>query len=299
MNRRSFVLNSSGLLFSIWTAPFNSLAFADKMDRIGMSTVIFRYRFRQTKPKEVEMKNELKLLQVPEYYRDRFKLRNLEFWSNHFESLDESYLKELKNNVRKSKARLMNIQVDSSYNLASNEDGQRAQSMAEVKRWVDAAAYLGSKCVRVNPGSANGSVEKSIQSLKEVNQYAKSKKLVLLTENHFGIEMNTDVHLRILKEAGPDNIYTLPDFGNYPKSTMYQSLEKIMPYAYMISAKGDQFNTSIEHVSYDFDKCVQLAEQMGFKGVYSVEQWSGRFIDINYEKVADWLIEHVKQNIKA
>jgi len=40
-----------------------------------------------------------------------------------------------------------------------------------------------------------------------------------------------------------------------------------------------------------------LAENLGFKGVYSVEQWSGKYSDIDYEKVADWLIEHVKKNI--
>ena len=134
--------------------------------------------------------------------------------------------------------------------------------------------------------------------MKEVNEYAKSRKLILLTENHFGIEMNPDVHLRIIKEAGPENMYTLPDFGNYPKETMFESLKKIIPQAYMISAKADTFNENMEHVSYDFDKCVQMAESLGFKGIYSVEQWSGGEQNLDQEKVADWMIEHVKRNIK-
>jgi len=133
--------------------------------------------------------------------------------------------------------------------------------------------------------------------MKEVNAYAKSKKLILLTENHFGIEMNPEVHLRINKEAGPKNIYTLPDFGNYPGSTRFQSLEKILPYAYLISAKVDTFNSNMEHVSFNFDQCVQLAEKCGFKGIYSVEQWSGKYMDTDIEKIGDWMIEHVKSNI--
>jgi sugar phosphate isomerase/epimerase len=161
---------------------------------------------------------------------------------------------------------------------------------------MDAVSFLGSRCVRINPGSANGSVDKSIESMKLVNQYAKSKNLILLSENHFGIEMNPDLHLRIVKEAGPGN-YTLPDFGNYPRATMYDSLEKILPHAYMISAKADAFNDTLEHTSYDFDRCVQMAEKAGFKGIYSVEQWNSKYMDVNFEKVADWLIDHVKANI--
>jgi sugar phosphate isomerase/epimerase len=270
----------------------------DKMDRIAMGTVLFRYRFRQTKPKEIEtIKDELTLRDVPAYYKKRFNVNRLEFWSPHFESLETGYLKEIKSSIRASRSKLVNIQVDTDYDLASKNEQVRLDSLAHVKKWIDAADYLGSECVRVNPGRSNGSVEKSIESMKVVNAYARSKKLVMLTENHFGIEMNPDVHLRINQEAGPKNIFTLPDFGNYPRSTMYQSLEKILPHAYLVSAKVDTFNGNLEHVSYNFDQCVQLSERLGFKGVYSVEQWNGRYMDTDFEKIGDWLIAHVKNNI--
>ena len=300
MNRKAFIIQSSGLLLSVWVS--SSLpAFAgrkDKMDRIGMGTVLFRYRFKQTRPKEIStIKNKLTLAAVPAYYKERFNIRNLEFWSNHFESLERPYLSMLKDRIKAAGSRLVNVQVDSSYDLAAVDETERQRSLAHVKEWLDAVAYIGSACVRVNPGRAGGSLEKSIASMKEINRYAKSKKLVLLTENHFGIEMNPDTHIRIVKEAGPDNIYTLPDFGNYPVKSMFASLEKIMPYAYLISAKVMKFNEQMQHTSYDFDKCVQLAEQHGFKGIYSVEQWSPEFQEADYEKIGDWLIEHVKNNI--
>lgn len=268
------------------------------MDRIGMGTVLMRYRFKQTKPKELPLiKDELTLMEVPQYYRDRFQVSRLEFWSNHFESLEPGYLQALKSKIKTSRSRLVNVQVDSNYDLAAANETERQRSLQHVKQWMDATALLGSQCVRINPGRANGDVEKSIASMKEVNAYAKSKGLVLLTENHFGIEMNTDVHLRIVREAGPGNIYTLPDFGNYPVAGMFDSLAKILPYAGLISAKAMNFNSNMEHISYDFDRCVRMAEQSGFKGVYSVEQWSPDFQDIDYAKVGDWLIQHVAENI--
>lgn len=260
-----------------------------------MGTVLFRNRFRQTRPDDLSSDyNELTLLEVPEFYRDRFGLNKVEFWSYHFESLEPGYLKQLKNNLHAARSALVNVQVDTAYNLAAEDDAERQESIQHVKQWIDATAYLQSPAIRINPG--NGSVEKSIASLKEVNQYARSKKLALLTENHFGLEMDPDVHVRIINEVGP-NIYTLPDFGNYSDEVRLEALNKILPYAYLVSAKAAHFNNQLEHTSYDFDKCVRLCEKHGFKGVYSVEQWSPEQPDINYEKIGDWLIEHVKANI--
>jgi sugar phosphate isomerase/epimerase len=170
--------------------------------------------------------------------------------------------------------------------------------VAHVKPWISAAAFLGSAAIRINPG--NGPIEQSIASLREVNAYARSKRIPLLTENHFGIEMDPDVHLRIRNEAGPENIYTLPDFGNYSDEVRYTALKRILPYAHLVSAKAAEFKDTrgtLEHVSYDFDRCVRLAEDAGFKGVYAVEQWTRSNPDLDYERVADWLIEHVKANI--
>lgn len=299
MNRRTFFFGSGGLLLSVWVSSSAfRMAYANKMDRIGMGTVLFRYRFKQTRPKEITaLNNELTLLAVPEYYRSRFDIANLEFWSNHFESLEPGYLAALKDRIRLAGGKLCNVQIDEGYDLASINETQRQSGLSLVKKWLDAVSFLGSACVRVNPGRPGGSVEKSIQSMREINRYARDKKLVLLTEDHFGIEMNPDIHVRIVKEAGPGNIYTLPDFGNYPVGSMYTSLEKIMPYAYLISAKAMNFNQKYEHLSYDFDECVRLAERYKFKGIYSVEQWSPQYQDLDYEKVADWLIDHVKANI--
>lgn len=260
-----------------------------------MGTVLFRNRFRQTRAEgRSSDHDELSLLQVPEYYRDRFGLNKVEFWSYHFESLEPRYLTELKKNLSAAHSSLVNVQVDTPYNLAAEDEDERRESIQHVKQWIDATAFLQSPAIRINPG--NGAVETSIASLKEVNRYAQSRNLALLTENHFGIEMDPAVHVQIIEEVG-SNIYSLPDFGNYPEEVRFAALDKILPYAYLVSAKAARFNDEYEHVSYDFDKCVRLCEQHGFNGVYSLEQWSPEQYDMDYEKVADWLIEHVKSNI--
>jgi sugar phosphate isomerase/epimerase len=297
MHRRTFLVRTSGLMFGI-AGLRTALAARSAADRLGMGTVIFRSRFEQTKPKGItELENPLTLLGVPAYYRERFAVRKLEFWSKHFESLEMPYLNELRGRIKAAGAELINIQVDEAYDLASTNEEERQRSLETVRKWIDAAALLRSRAVRINPGRAGGSIEKSIASLKEVNQYCVSKRLPLLTENHFGLEMDPAVHLAIREAAGPENLYTLPDFGNYPVETMWESLAKILPYAYVVSAKAVDFDEQGAHISYDFDRCVQLCERAGFKGIYLVEQWSREDQDFDYEKIADWMLQRVRLNI--
>jgi sugar phosphate isomerase/epimerase len=298
MHRRNFLIRAGTLALAASAGPGRAHAARSSSDRVGMGTVIFRGRFAQTKPKAVtQLAKPLTLLDVPAYYRERFQVRKLEFWSHHFESLEKPYLEELRARIESANAELINVQVDAAYDLASVDEAERQRSLATVRQWIDAAALLGSRAVRINPGRSGGSIEKSIASLKEVNQYCQTRELPLLTENHFGIEMDPAVHLRIREAAGPTNIYTLPDFGNYPVETMWESLSKILPHAYLVSAKAVDFNAQSEHVSYDFDRCVQLCERAGFKGIYLVEQWSRREQDLDYEKIADGLLRRVRANI--
>jgi sugar phosphate isomerase/epimerase len=298
MHRRNFLIRSGGLVITVSAGLTPLLAAGPANDRVGMGTVIFRNRFEQTRPKAIAgLENPLTLLSVPAYYRERFGIRNLEFWSKHFASLEPPYLQELRGRIAAAGAELINVQVDEAYDLASENEEERQRSLATVRKWIDAAAAVGSRAVRVNPGRAGGSVEKSIASMKLVNEHCRSKRLPLLTENHFGLEMDPDVHLRIRNAAGPKNVFTLPDFGNYPVETMWESLEKILPYAYVVSAKAVDFDERGAHVSYDFDRCVRLCERAGFKGIYLVEQWSRKDQDLDSEKIADWLLQRVHANI--
>ncbi|WP_221031918.1 sugar phosphate isomerase/epimerase family protein [Actomonas aquatica] len=266
--------------------------------RLAMGTVIFRHRFAQTRSDNLPHPGSpLTLLDVPEYYHQRFGLSQVEYWSYHFESLEPAYLARLRAALDAAGSRLINIQIDTDYNLAAENPTRRAESIAEVERWIDAAVVLGSPSVRANPG--NGPIEHAIASLREINTYAQDHRIVLLNENHFGIEMDPDIHLRIREEAGPENLYTLPDFGNYSDEARFAALEKILPYAYLISAKAVRFDAEGHHQPYDFDRCVQMAEAAGFKGIYSVEQWDRTDHDMDYEKVADWLLTHVSQNLRT
>lgn len=287
------MFRAGGLALCVSMSSPRAMA-APARERVGLGTVSLRNRFEQTKPAGAMLQNPLTLLDVPAYYRERFAVRRLEFWSKHFESLDPEYLQQLRRRINRAGAQLINIQVDENYDLASPDESKRQQGLTLVRQWVDAAAALGSRAIRINPGRTGGSVEQSIASMREVNGYCLAKRLPLLTENHFGIEMDPDIHLRIREGAGPRNVYTLPDFGNYPVESMWESLAKILPYAYVVSAKAVDFDAQGKHLSYDFDRCLRLCEDAGFKGIYLVEQWSRNEQPMDAEKIADWMLARTR-----
>ena len=96
MKRRKFIQNSGVAAGALLAAPsfFTACSVNDPMSRIGLTTVVFRNRFLSTNPNASG--DLLTLEKIPEYYRDRFGIYQPEFWSEHFESREPSYLKELK-----------------------------------------------------------------------------------------------------------------------------------------------------------------------------------------------------------
>jgi len=267
----------------------------DPMARIGLTTVVFRTRFLSTNPDASD--DLLTLDKIPEFYQDRFGIYQCEFWSEHFESRSPSYLKDLKASLDLNHCTLINIQADTPGSDMSNpETSNAALAIQDIMEWIDVGAALGSKMVR---GSfMQYSLEMGIKSMKKLVKYAKSKGITLLCENHFDLMSIPENHVKVAQEIGKDHFGLLADFGNYPESTnKYKALEMIAPYTQLVSAKTHGYDENYEHTDFDFDRCVRIMEEGGYSGIYSLEQWENGLPDYDYEKIVDWMIEHVKTNI--
>jgi sugar phosphate isomerase/epimerase len=297
MKRRTFIQSSGVAAGAILAAPslFSSCAGSDPMSRIGLTTVVFRNRFASTNPEASE--NLLTLALVPEYFRDRYGIYQPEFWSEHFESREPSYLKDLKKALDKNRCRLINIQADTpGLDMSNPENGNSALAIEELKEWIDAGAILGAKMVR---GSfMRHSMEEGIKSARELAKYAAGKGITFLSENHFDLMSIPEKHLQVAQEVDSKNFGLLADFGNYPDTTdKYEALKTIAPHTLLVSAKTHEYNENYEHTGFDFDRCVRIMEEGGFTGIYSLEQWEDGLPDYDFEKIVDWMIKHVKANL--
>jgi sugar phosphate isomerase/epimerase len=298
MKRRQFIQHSGVAAGALLAAPslLTGCSAPDSMSRIGLTTVVFRNRFKSTNPNASG--DLLTLETVPEYFRDRFGISQPEFWSAHFESREPAYLKDLKKALDKNNATLINIQADTpGKDMSDPENGNSQLAVEEIKEWIDVGAFLGSKMVR---GSfMKFSMEEGIKSARALVRYAASKGITLLSENHFDLMSVPENHLKVAQEVGDQNFGLLVDFGNYPETTdKYEAIEMIAPYTKLVSAKTHGFDENYNHTGFDFDRCVRIMEEGGFKGIYSLEQWENGLPDYDYEKIVDWMIGHVKANIR-
>ncbi|MDF1574568.1 MAG: TIM barrel protein [Bacteroidales bacterium] len=294
MKRRQFIQHTGTAAGAMLAVPslFPACSGYDPMSRIGLTTVVFRNRFFSTNP---DVSGEvLSLEKIPEYFRDRFGIYQPEFWSKHFESREKSYLKDVKSALDKNHCRLINIQADTPGKDMSDPENS-SLAVEEIKEWIDLGAYLGARMVR---GSfMQQSLEEGIKSTRKLVSYAAGKGLVFLSENHFDLMSDPEKHVKVAREVDDRNFGLLADFGNYPESTdKYEALRMIAPYTRLVSAKTHGFNENYEHTGFDFDRCVRIMEKVGFKGVYSLEQWEDGLPAYDFERIVDWMIEHVIAN---
>ncbi len=296
MKRRNFLQTSGLATGALLAGPslFTACAGNDPMSRIGCTTVTFRKRFLLTNPDASG--DLLSLEKIPEFFQDRFSISQPEYWSEHFESREPSYLKELRASLDKSHSTLINIQVDTpGKDMSDPEHGHLA--VDEIKEWIDAGAILGAKMVR---GSfLRHSLEEGIKSTRLLTDYAAGKGIIFLSENHMDLMSEPDKHVRVAQEVNSENFGLLADFGNYPETTdKYAALKMIAPYTRLVSAKTHGYNENYEHTGFDYDRCVRIMEEGGFTGIYSVEQWENGLPDYDYERIVDWMMVHVKANLR-
>jgi sugar phosphate isomerase/epimerase len=274
MNRRNF-LGGMAIAPLVASAAQQAKSSGIPMDRIAVSTWSLHPMFKATRGKDVPDSAMIDLLGFFKIAHDRWGVNNFETVSLHYDSDDWEYLTDVRKAVEAVKGRIQNIPCDvRGTNLSDDDETKRQASVAAVKKWIDAAVFVGSPSVRCNTGRSKdpANLEPAIRSYTELATYAEKKKVRVIIENHGGISSDAAALMKLIKAVNKPNMGTLPDFGNFPNDEVrYPALEMMFPYARICHAKSIDFNEKGEMTTFDFHRCVALAEKAGFKGVYSVE----------------------------
>ena len=124
----------------------------------------------------------------------------------------------------------------------------------------------------------------TVESYRQLAAYARGKGIKLVVENHGNIARDPEALVGILKRAG---IGSLPDFGNFPDDeTRRRGLELLFPIA------GDVAHAKVRD-GMDFARCLRIADEAGFTGVFSVEA-SGRMDPyVEVQEMVDALVQHL------
>lgn len=201
---------------------------------------------------------------------------------------DKKYLAEMLK--RSSDAGVVNhlLMVDEEGDLAGIKNKARLKAVDDHKKWLDAAAFLGCRTVRVNlhgEGPSDDKKKASIDSLSRLGEQAERMNLNVVVENH-GSDSSKGTWIgAIMKEVNKQNVGTLPDFGNFcishPWGTTqdgctleydrYKGVSEMLPFAKGVSAKSYDFNRNGEQPLINYERMIKLVKESGFKGYIGIE----------------------------
>ena len=160
---------------------------------------------------------------------------------------------------------------------------KRKKAIETYKYWVDVAATLGCKAIRNVCGEFitiphEEKLKYALEGVSELGNYAASKNLDLLIENHNGYSSDPEWMIALMEGVNQKNVGVLGDFTNwtlernpdtfYPDP--YKGIELLAPYIRAVSAKSSDFTKEGEEVTTNFQKMFDIlkkATDFEFAGV--------------------------------
>lgn len=210
-------------------------------------------------------------LVVRERYAE-YGVDGLELVSRHMPLPDMRHVDLFAEGLRAADMKLVNIPIDVG-NISDRDARRRAHDLRAIQSWIDVAAELGSPNVRVNTGRQEPpfDMDITIDSYRQLADYAAARGVRILLENHGGISADAQNIIKLGEAVGWDRFGTCPDFGNFPPDLRYDSLTLIAPYAGMAHAKALDLDANLEMPEYDFYRCVRILQDAGYDGYWSAE----------------------------
>lgn len=269
MTRRMF-LGTSAALAAALKLPAADPAFVfptDPAHRLSVSTYPFR---------SVIGKDKMTLQDFAATVVDKFGVYGIEPWSRHFESIEPAYIGGLRESLSKAKLQVVNIPCDVRVRPCGTPE-ERTAAQDTWRKWVDAAAALGSPSIRIHvePPKTGEFLPMALDALKQISDYSSTKGLVINLENDSPKSEDPELILKVLNAVNSPWVRSLPDFCNSMQIKDDQDynaaeLTKLFPLAYNISHVKDVEIVG-KPLTVDVDRIFQIANRAGYKGFFSME----------------------------
>lgn len=246
------------------------------------------------------------LAEFPARAKDAFGVDQIETVAFQFRSgLADPEITAFAEALTVADVRLLNVAIDAG-DLLERDDDKRAADVAELKEWIARFADMGSRFVRVNPGSPfsphHGEQPPAhlVAALVELGEYAASLGSRLLVENHGGPSSDPDWILGLLDAVGSEHLGLLLDLGNFDAlmqpmmalmfqppggeaidpvtllenvdlTSVYDGIERLAPRAELVHVKAHDVDDSGAVRPIDLERAIGILLSHGFDGPLTVE----------------------------
>ena len=202
-----------------------------------------------------------------------------------------------KNNILSAEYKMQNvlIMIDEEGDLSSSNEETRLTSIENHKLWIKAAHDMKCSSVRLNLYGEKDPekwIENSIKSLATLSDYAAPLNINVIVENHGRITSNVPLLMQAINGSQKLNCGTLPDFGNFclaeegygsifngacsDSYDPYLGVKEMMPRAFGVSAKSNDFDSDGNETTLDFIKLMTIVKAAGYTGFVGVEYEGSR-----------------------
>ena len=327
--RRNFITASSLLLSAaaVEGSSARRLTEKEKLGRLASNTwpirPLFKSRSTRPNPQADEMKKKygtLTMLDFPQFTKDTFPgVYHMDLFSGLFgDTTDDSmyaktemtfngttravfefdpsqpnakkWLEKLNAKMAATGTKCHHISNNAPRDICDPDPAKRRAGIEVAKKWLDGAAMIGAKTMRVNSGGPRISpsavvttdypkndelarpLDLCIESFKEMAEHGGKVGVRVTLENHWGLTADP-MNIRIIvDEVNSPFCEASPDFGNWEHEYWhYHGLAALAPYAH-----------STVHAKYwnrwkdnDIGRSVRIMTDAKFMGIFALEYEDG------------------------
>lgn len=213
-------------------------------------------------------------------------------WREQLAAQGPGYLEEMRKRADDAGVQNLLIMVDREGILGAATESDRAQAVHNHERYLEAAAALGCRSIRVDPKVESDDYDEALKlmtdGLRKLCDLAQNYRLNVLVENEAGLGANADWLVDLVKAVDHPLAGLLPDFGNFwideeagELYDPYDGIRKLTPHARALSAKSYGFDSAKDNVSrdrregreldLDFQKLFRIVRSVGYGGYVGIE----------------------------
>ncbi len=283
-DRRGFLRQSAAGALALSLAPWRLVAAADVSGNPPAGKIgDFKISLAEWSLHKALFSKQIDNLDFPKIAREQYGIDGVEFVNQFFKdkAQDSAYLKDLKTRADDHGVTCVLIMIDGEgeAGFSSANQSQRDKAVDNHKKWIDAAAALGCRAIRINARGDYGpnKTEPISEACATLAEYGLKNQINVICENHGGASSDPNALLALIKAVNKPNFGTLPDFGNFPKEIdVYDAIARMMPHAKGVSAKSYDFDDSGREKNLDFARIMKIVTDSGYHGYVGIEYEGSR-----------------------
>jgi sugar phosphate isomerase/epimerase len=219
----------------------------------------------------------------------RYHVQSADIWSDMFKSMDEDFLKKVKEGLKERELVLANLCVDGP-DIWVNDPAAREKNYKDALTYLRTAEFLEARTIRFNSGGKGDTFTEEqfdlvVKRFKEYAQFAYDRGFKVGPENHWGPEVVPENMKRICEAVNHPGFGMLLHFRGNPGDAL------MAPWAMHTHISWDIAENHLE-------ESLKTLLTVGYKGYWGVEHHSAKdeyyMVSIQLAKVRNGVYQLTK-----